>query len=381
MPSFEIPDGPTSVLLKNDVVKGQVTRTGSANFSVTNKSGQPLAGRLSVQPQADAKAEWFDIMGEKERNFAPAETQKITVNIKTPPAAKVGDYKFRFRAVNVNDPDNDYTDSAVVTFNLASPPPSTPSKFPWWAVAVGAVLFLIVVGVVIWLVIPKGIAVPNVSNTGLAYDKAAEQLGAVGFTAAPKPPATEKTPGTVVGQDPAGGSKADKGSTVTLTIAEATTSTITIPDVVTPGTNSFDRAAGILADRNLNAIRKNVAPAGKAPDTVLGQDPPANAQVPATTKDVTLSVDPGVSVPDVSSQKNLSFQEAFNKLDPVGLSIGTQTCRFDTPHDGKVVDQNPVPGTTVEKGRKVAVVLGSASCFHWRPIDIREIPLVNVFHP
>jgi hypothetical protein len=342
MPSFEIPDGPTSISLKNDVVKGQVTRTGSANFSVTNKSGQPLAGRLSVQPQGDAKAEWFDIMGEKERNFAPTETQKITVNIKTPPAAKMGDYKFRFRAVNVNDPDNDYTDSAVVTFNLVAPPPPVPPKFPWWAVAVGVVLFLVVIGVVIWLVIPKGVAVPDVSTAGLTYDAAAKQVTDAGLNPKQNPtPATSGAPGTVVSQNPAAGATVDKGSDVTLTIAEAAAApTITVPDVTSQGI-SFDTAIGILSVSHLNAVRKDVAPQGKTPGTVVGQDPPANAQVPATTKDVTLSVDPGVEVPDARNSKT---ENGVQLLVTAGLQLAPFKYQYlDNVTQSTVVNQDPLP--------------------------------------
>jgi serine/threonine-protein kinase len=237
-------------------------------------------------------------------------------------------------------------------------------------------MFLIVIGVVIWLVIPKGIAVPDVSTAGLTYDAAAKQITDAGLTPKQNPtPATSGAPGTVVSQNPAAGAKVDKGSDVTLTVAQAATPMITVPDVASQGI-SFDTAVGILSVGHLNAIRKDVPATGKAPGTVLAQDPAANAQVPATTKDVTLSVDQGVSVPDVSSQSNLSFQEAFNKLDQAGLSIGTQTCRFDTAHVGMVVDQNPKQ-TVVEKGRKVALVLGSNSCFHWRPFDVREISHVN----
>ncbi len=82
MPSFEIPDVPAAIKLKPQVAGGQTTYAGPAMFSVTNKSGQQIAGRLSMEPQGNAKADWFEILGEKERPFAGSETQKITVNVK-----------------------------------------------------------------------------------------------------------------------------------------------------------------------------------------------------------------------------------------------------------------------------------------------------------
>ena len=47
MPSFEIPDGPTTVALKTE---GGFHK-GTSVFGVTNKTGEGLSGRFSVQVQ------------------------------------------------------------------------------------------------------------------------------------------------------------------------------------------------------------------------------------------------------------------------------------------------------------------------------------------
>lgn len=380
MPSFEIPDGPATVALTDQTVKGKPVRAGTATFSVTNKTSQPLACHLDVQPQGDAKAEWFEIMGEAQRNFAVSETQKIAVNIQVPQTATPGDYRFRFRAVNVNDPDNDYTESPVATFAVVAASDRGKKPFPWWIVIVGAVVLLLIVGgVVAWLLIPGGkVTVPDVSTKGLTYDAAAQQITDAGLAPQQSPTqATTGTPGTVVDQDPKPDAQVDKSTTVTLTVA-ASAPTIEVPDVSSQG-YSFDEAKGFLSAKGFTATRHEVAAQGKPPDTVLAQTPAGHAMVPESTKDVTLDVDPGVKVPDISSGRNLTFQQAYNTLHGVGLNIGRQNCRYDPAHAGNVVGQNPAAGAFLAKGKDVAVDMASAAlCIHFIPFVLHE---VHPIHP
>lgn len=374
MPSFEIPDGATSVKLKAQTAGGQTFNTGPATFSVTNKSGQSLTGRLSMEPQGNSKAEWFEILGEKERNFAGSETQKITVNVKTPATVPAGDYKARFRVVNVSDPDNDFTESPVVTFTV--PAADAPKGgIPWWVwliVAAVVVAIIVVLAIVFW---PSSkVTVPNVSKGDMTYAAASDQLKASALTVAPEidEPSTAAPPGNVFKQDPAADSSVDKNTEVKLTVAQAPAPppviTVEVPDVSSQG-YSYDHAQGVLEAKGFTASKQVVAAQGKTPGTVVAQNPAALAQVPETQKAVTLSVDPGVTVPDISSAMNLTFQSAFNTLRGAGLEMGSQSCRLDSAHPDKVVGQSPAAGgNPVAKGSTVNVVIGSARpCFGWRP--------------
>jgi eukaryotic-like serine/threonine-protein kinase len=75
---------------------------------------------------------------------------------------------------------------------------------------------------------PKPVAVPNV--VGTAYESAASQLQGVGFGVARNDVEDDAAAGTVVGQDPPGGSQRAKGSTITLQVSKGPT-TSTVPDV------------------------------------------------------------------------------------------------------------------------------------------------------
>src|SRR5690348_13403759 len=131
MPTFEIPDGPTTVELKRSGdPKNPAPAQGSAIFNVTNKSGASCAGRLSVQVAGSTKAEWFTIDGDRERNFDAGQTQTANVKITIPPDVVAGDYPFRLRAVAVNDPDNDHTEGAVTTAKLIGADVKPTNR--WW---------------------------------------------------------------------------------------------------------------------------------------------------------------------------------------------------------------------------------------------------------
>ncbi|MGE5721639.1 MAG: PASTA domain-containing protein [Sphingomonadales bacterium] len=145
MPSFEIAEGPTSVSLEGSSTDPKAPRKGSAVYNVTNRSGQTAAGRLSIQTTGQSKAEWFSIDGERERNFAPGETQTAAVTISVPPDVAAGDYAFRVRVVAVNDPDNDHAEGPITSAKV--PPPSTAPKKALWPWIVAAIVLLLVLGV------------------------------------------------------------------------------------------------------------------------------------------------------------------------------------------------------------------------------------------
>jgi hypothetical protein len=126
-----------------------------APFTVTNTSAQTLKGRLLPRPYDPAKPEWFSIVGESVRDFAPNATEQVVVQLNVPPTSPPGSYSFRLDAVSQDDPDEDYTEGPSVAFDVATPPPPPPKKkFPWWILAiVGAVVLLIIIGVLIWLLV------------------------------------------------------------------------------------------------------------------------------------------------------------------------------------------------------------------------------------
>jgi len=322
MPSFEIPDGPTAVPLMSQSVKGKPMRTATVTFTVTNKADQTLSCRLKVAPQADAKDEWFDLQGEKERPFAASETQKVTVNVAVPAEVAPGDFKFRLQAMNVNDPGNDYAESAVATLSVVKPPPPPPTKI-WPYILVAAVLVLIVGGVAGFLILSK------------------------------KPPAA----------------------------------TVMVPDVSSGGL-TFAQAQGALVVKNFSAVRVTGPATGKAPETVVSQDPAANTAVPPPTASaptpVKVTVDPGVVVPDVST-KSLPFQQAFDAMNNAGLHVTSPSkIRIGiADRYNVIVDQSLPAGTVVARDTPVTLTVQVPGFCGWACIQgIEGHPVLGVVvHP
>jgi hypothetical protein len=150
VPSFTVTAAGQSVNL-------DAAGTAKASFTVTNTSAQPLKGRLLTRPNNPAKPEWFSIVGESVRDFAPNTAEQVVVQLNVPPTSPPGSYSFRLDAVSAVDPDEDFTEGPSVAFDVTAPPPPKKKKFPWWILAViGGVVLLIIIGVVVFLLVRDG---------------------------------------------------------------------------------------------------------------------------------------------------------------------------------------------------------------------------------
>jgi len=355
MPSFEIPDGPTTVPLKPGAA-GQ-PRTGSATYSVTNKSTGVLAGRLKVLVAGDTKADWAQIAGDIERQWGPGETQTMTINFNLPLNVRPGSYKFKPHVFAVNDPNNDWTDGPVGTLQVAAG--ATPvvtgtkddKKFPWWIVFViiGAVV-LIGGGILAFVLWPKDGSTVMADFSGKPVAEAEAQLAAMNLDLVVKKTEVEKpdaTPGTIFDQTPKADDKLKKGEEVTLSVAVGPS--IAVPTV---SERSFDNASGVLEGVGLKAEKVNGEATGKPPGTVLLQDPApgGRAGVGSTVK---LTIDPGVPMPSLTNRSlEQAIRDASGKVNVSG--IGTK-CENGTVDE--VVAQSPPSNTPVAKLSPVSVTI------------------------
>ena len=141
MPTFEIPDGPTTVDAPRT---GAKPAEASATYSVTNTSSDTMDGRLGVRVAGASKDEWFTIDGNRERSFGGNETQTATVRVSFPPDTPAGEYPFRLRAIAVNDPDNDHAEGPMTSVRLG--PGGAGKKSLLWLWILLAVLAVAVIG-------------------------------------------------------------------------------------------------------------------------------------------------------------------------------------------------------------------------------------------
>ena len=300
MPSFEIPDGPTTVELTGSADSTKPS-TGSTVFTVNNKSGEIRSGTLSVQVAGQSKAEWFTIDGEHERGFDPVTSETVTIKIAVPSSVAAGNYPFRLRVVAVTDPDNDHTDGPATTVKVPAAIEVVPPPRKWiWIVA--ALVLLAVIGGLAWAFWPK----PDGPVDPVPTE-----------TAASPPEVTTATVPDVVGK----------------TLAEATP-LATLFDLVPVMAQGGDKPVG----------------------QIYAQLPAANS---VQNKGIPLKVtiDPGVEVPDL---RGSNTDGAVRSLQRIGLHVQSSTTSCDANAvDGQITDQKPGPSEHVKANSGVNITVAA----------------------
>src|SRR5947209_5168878 len=163
--------------------------------------------------------------------------------------------------------------------------------------------------------------------------------------------------GTVIAQQPLGGMKADKGSTVTLTVSQGPGSA-TVPSV-----SGLSQGAAVRAIKNaklkvghIQTESSDTVPSGTATRT----DPGAGVSIPVGSP-VTLFVSSGkakVPVPDVNGQTESA---AKSTLRAAGFTVTTTSQPSSSTPAGTVISQTPAGGTLTLPGATVDIVIARAA--------------------
>ncbi|HET9323526.1 MAG TPA: Stk1 family PASTA domain-containing Ser/Thr kinase [Gaiellaceae bacterium] len=159
--------------------------------------------------------------------------------------------------------------------------------------------------------------------------------------------------GTVIAQDPKGGTRVVKGTDVRLNVSKGPQQT-GLPNVIG---RSFDDAAGALREAGFAPIRRDVD-ASEPEGTVVGMTPGPGTLAPPGTR-VTLNVSKGITttaVPDVVGDEEASARATLQNEGWRVLVRDTPTTNPDD--DGIVTTQNPAPGEQAEPGSQVIIYVG-----------------------
>jgi serine/threonine-protein kinase len=194
---------------------------------------------------------------------------------------------------------------------------------------------------------PK-VAVPDVTNQN--ESDATTALEDKGFVVETKQVVSDKDPGTVLGQDPKAGTKAEKGSTVTLKVAKASDK-VTVPDLtgLTPS-----EAKTLLESNNLVLGSTTDVDSSAKEGTVVGQSILANKQVKTGT---TIDVDVAKAATTVQVPSNLigmTLADARTALNNVGLKVAVAS-GSSADSNALVADSNPTPGSDADSGSTVTI--------------------------
>jgi beta-lactam-binding protein with PASTA domain/tRNA A-37 threonylcarbamoyl transferase component Bud32 len=193
------------------------------------------------------------------------------------------------------------------------------------------------------------VTVPTVIGADQANAEA--KLRQEGFSVDTTSKTSDKPAGRVIGQDPSGESKADKGSTVTLTVSSGPEQ-VAVPQVVGLTLKS---AQGRLQKAGLQSTQREQSSTDVAKGRVISASPGEGEKVDKGSS-VSLVVSSGpeqVAVPDVTGK---SFDEAQSTLQAAGFKV-TRTDKESDKDPGTVLSQNPKAGTQVDSGSTVGLTV------------------------
>jgi eukaryotic-like serine/threonine-protein kinase len=232
------------------------------------------------------------------------------------------------------------------------PPDEHRRRNRWWLWLVALLVLLAAAGAAAYLLTrPVQKLVPTVVNETL--NVATTNVQNAGFTPSIIQVTDNSPPGTVIRQSPLGGTKADQGSTVTLTVSQGPGS-VSIPSVIgmpeAKAIRTLRRAR--LKISGIQQESSDTIAAGDATRT----DPAAGQQQPVGSS-VTLFISSGqarVGVPNVIGETESAAKSA---LQNAGFSVTTTSQNSSTVKSGDVVSQSPSGNTQAAKGSTVSLVI------------------------
>ena len=154
-----MPDTFTITTATNSV-KPDANRRANVTFTVFNASNRSVRGRARIVASNPTVAAWLALEGDAERDFGIATAQQFAVSIIVPPTAPAGNYGLQLSVVAVDNPDEDFSLSPNIAFEVAPPTPER-RGFPWWIPVVAGVVALLLIGGIIAIVVSSTSSASN----------------------------------------------------------------------------------------------------------------------------------------------------------------------------------------------------------------------------
>jgi len=220
----------------------------------------------------------------------------------------------------------------------AGPPPprggpAGRKRWPW--IVLGGLVLLGLILFLVSILSPERVPVPNV--VGASISTANNRLTSEGFEVVTVRDNSDKPRNTVIGQDPPGGTTADEGSRVTITVSEGP-SIVDVPNVVGRGRQVARRT---LTDAGFEVREQRAPSASVAINRVISQDP-SGGSLKESGQEVTIVVSTGperVAVPNVVGK---TLDEARSTLEDFKVTVTEK--EDDEADPGTVIEQDPANG-------------------------------------
>ena len=245
-----------------------------------------------------------------------------------------------------------------------------PRRRPWLRTLVALVVILALGGAGFagwWLAAGPGTYSPTPDVLGQTFDQATSTLSGEGFTlqAAAEAYSEEIPPGSILATDPEPGAGIAPGGTVQATVSLGP-ERYAVPDVRgDPPAQATEAivAAGLATGGRVERF-DSLVPAGQ----VAGTDPQIGERVPPDTPvDLVVSKGPEpVELEDITGRKQ---GVATKRLQGAGVEVASSKEFSTSVAEGRVISMTPEPGTVVDAGSTVEIVVSKGP----PPVEVPDL--------
>ena len=236
---------------------------------------------------------------------------------------------------------------------LAPPPVRERDPRRWWIPLLAGLLVAAAVVGGLLLLGGKEVTVPSVLNAPRA--EAEVTLRNRGFDTNVVPKADRQEAGTVIGQNPPGGTRVDEGATITLTVSSGPGEAV-VPELLGMPRNAARKA---LLDAGFR-VRVDEEPSSEVGENRVIRTSPDGGQRLERGEVVTLVVSSGpesMAVPDVLRQSQAVASET---LRAAGFEVKVAEEEREDVDPGTVVAQDPAGGQRRGQGTTVTLTVAKA---------------------
>lgn len=221
----------------------------------------------------------------------------------------------------------------------------------WWIIAAVLVL-LLAGGALAWVLTrPDMVTVPDV--TGQPEAEATIELQGAGLEVGTERIESKIPEGEVIEQDPSGGSEAEKGTTVTITVSLGP-GAVPVPEVAGM---TVPEARRVLQRKSFEVMVERRSSKSVPKGKVIGTDPSAGTRL-ESGETVTILASTGVKTATVPNVLGLDRVTATTQLRKAGFVVNANPRDSDEPAD-TVLEQDPVGGEEAEVGSEVTIIYSS----------------------
>ncbi|XJZ28453.1 Stk1 family PASTA domain-containing Ser/Thr kinase [Bacillota bacterium Lsc_1132] len=217
-----------------------------------------------------------------------------------------------------------------------------------------ALLGILAVTVLPSMLAPKDVKIPDVS--GKNFDDAVAQLASKGFKIGQTNEITDENiaKGKVIRTDPDAGMTAKEGAVIDIYTSAGKEKT----ELSDYRGRQFDDVISLLKSQKFKDIKKTEVYSDSDPGTIIDQNPLAGKKVVPENTILEFKVSKGLPKITLKDLAEYSLKGVQDYASASGLSIDTSKQEYnDTIPAGMVISQSPAPGTELQKGDKVSVVI------------------------